>query len=70
MNITVHFSKEEEKILRSIANAKNTNISVYIREVVNEKIEEEIDKGLYKKAISIKNDDNSEFIAWDEALKS
>lgn len=69
MSITVRFDKEEEEILRSIVDAKDTTISVYIREIINEKIEEEIDKELYKKAMNIKNDDDSEFIPWDEALK-
>jgi len=69
MSVTVRFSKEEEEILRNIVDAKNTNLSVYIREVINEKIEEEIDKELYKKAMNIISDDNSEFIPWDEAMK-
>lgn len=69
MSITVRFSKEEEEMLRNIVEAKDTNISVYIREVINEKIEEEIDKELYKKAMEIKMDESAEYISWDEALE-
>lgn len=33
------------------------------------KEEEEIDRELYKKAMDIKSNDNSEFIPWEEAVK-
>lgn len=67
--ITVRLDKEEEDILRNIVDAKNTTISVYVREVLNKAIEEEIDTELYKQAIKIIHDDNAEYVEWDDAME-
>lgn len=67
MSITIRLEKDEEEILRSIVEAKNTNMSVYIRDIILEKIDEEIDREMYKKAVKVMEDDDTEFISWEEA---
>ncbi|CAM4180189.1 type II toxin-antitoxin system RelB family antitoxin [Lacicoccus alkaliphilus] len=67
MSITIRLDKEEEEILRGIVEAKNTNMSAYIREIISEKLDEEIDREMYKKAVEIMEDDDTEFVSWEEA---
>lgn len=67
MSITIRLDKEEEEILRGIVEAKNTNMSANIREIISEKLDEEIDREMYKKAVEIMEDDDTEFVSWEEA---
>lgn len=67
MSITIRLEKEEEEILRGIVEAKNTNMSVYVRELISEKIDEEIDREMYKKAVKVLEDNGTEFVSWEEA---
>lgn len=67
MSITIRLEKEEEEILRGIVEAKNTNMSVYVRALISEKIDEEIDREMYKKAVKVLEDSGTEFVSWEEA---
>lgn len=67
MSITIRLEKGEEEILRGIVEAKNTNMSVYIRDIISEKIDDEIDREMYKKAVKVMEDDDTEFVSWEEA---
>ncbi|WP_031548039.1 type II toxin-antitoxin system RelB family antitoxin [Salinicoccus luteus] len=67
MSITIRLDKDEEEILRGIVEAKNTNMSMYIREIISEKIDEEIDREMYNRAVEIMEDDDTEFVPWEEA---
>ncbi|SOC42312.1 type II toxin-antitoxin system RelB family antitoxin [Salinicoccus kekensis] len=67
MSITIRLEKEEEEILRGIVEAKNTNMSAYIREFISEKLDEEVDKEMFKKAMKIMENDDTEFVSWEEA---
>lgn len=67
MSITIRLEKGEEEILRSIVETKNTNMSAYIRDIISEKIDEEIDREMYKKAVKLMEDDDTEFVSWEEA---
>src|SRR5699024_3501098 len=66
MSITIRLEKEEEEILRGIVEAKNTNMSVYVRELISEKIDEEIDREMYKKAVKVLEDSGTQFVSWEE----
>lgn len=67
MSITIRLDKDDQDILRGIVEAKNTNMSAYIREIILEKIDEEIDREMYKKAVKVMKDDNTEFVSWEDA---
>lgn len=42
-------------------------MSVYIRDIISEKIHEEIDREMYKKAFTLMEDDDTELVSWEEA---
>lgn len=67
--ITIRLKPEDEKLLRSIAEAKNIGLSTYVRELVEKEIEEEIDRELYEKAVKILEDEDAEYVGFDEAMK-
>ena len=55
--ISFHLDDCDEKIIRNYAKSKNMSISSFLRSVVVEKIEDDIDDELYKQAlIESKND--------------
>lgn len=59
--ISVQLGEEDEKILRHIVKEQQTTISAYIRQMIEDKIEEEIDKKLYQQALKkIEADDYEE----------
>ncbi|MBQ1300607.1 MAG: CopG family transcriptional regulator [Erysipelotrichaceae bacterium] len=51
MTISLRFSEEDTKLIEDYARANNLNVPDFIRQAVIEKIEDEIDLTVYRRAL-------------------
>ena len=65
--ITLRINDDDNNLIRNYAKDKNISISELIRQAVLEKIEDEIDLDLYKKAMKEHNE-NPQDISFDEMM--
>lgn len=66
--ISLRIDPEEEKLIKEYAKTKNTSVSALFRDSVLEKIENEIDLGLYNQAMK-DHEDNPQSISFEDMLK-
>ena len=52
MNFTLKLSDEDTKLLKELAQKNNLSVSEFIRQIVIEKIEDELDLKEYNKALN------------------
>ena len=66
--ISLRIDKQEEKLIKEYAKAKNISVSALFRSAVLERIEDEIDLGLYNHAIA-EHKENPQAISFEEMIK-
>lgn len=66
--ISLRIDSEEIKLIKEYAKAKNISVSALIRNSVLEKIEDEIDLGLYNEAMKEYNK-NPQSISFEDMLE-
>lgn len=66
--ISLRIDSEEDKLIKEYAKAKNISVSALIRNSVLEKIEDEIDLGLYNEAMKEYNK-NPQSISFEDMLE-
>lgn len=67
--VSVRINVDDEGILRDMAEFKGVSFTELMRTMIENQIEEEIDKELYKRAIEVESNENDESISWEEALE-
>lgn len=66
--ISLRIDSEEEKLIKEYAKSKNISVSALFRNSVLEKIEDEIDLGLYHQAMK-EHKENDQSISFEDMLK-
>ncbi|MEG0268571.1 MAG: DUF6290 family protein [Carnobacterium sp.] len=66
--ISVRINSQEEKLIEEYANSRNMTVSTLFRESVLEKIEDDINLGLYRQAMK-EHKENSQKISFEDMLK-
>lgn len=66
--ISVRIDSQEEKLIKEYAKSKNMTVSALLRESVLEKIEEDINLGMYHQAMK-EHKENSQSISFEDMLK-
>lgn len=66
--ISLRIDNHEEKIIKEYAKANNVSVSALFRNSVLEKIEDEIDLGLYYQAMS-EHKENPQNLSFESMLK-
>lgn len=66
--ISLRIDSQEEKLIKEYAKSKNITVSALFRNSVLEKIEDDIDLGLYHQAMK-EHKDNSQSISFEDMLK-
>ena len=68
MTISLRFSEEDTKLIEDYARANNLNVPDFIRQAVIEKIEDEIDLTVYRRALD-ESEKNPKAYTLDEVEK-
>ncbi|MBR2792468.1 MAG: CopG family transcriptional regulator [Erysipelotrichaceae bacterium] len=68
MTISLRFSEEDTKLIEDYARANNLNVPDFIRQAVIEKIEDEIDLTVYRRALD-ESEKNTKTYTLDEVEK-
>ncbi|MGO4961416.1 type II toxin-antitoxin system RelB family antitoxin [Jeotgalibaca porci] len=66
--ISLRLDEQEDKLIKEYAKTKNISVSALIRSSVLEKIEDEIDLGLYNQAMK-EHRENPQSISFEDMLK-
>lgn len=66
--ISLRIDNEEDKLIKEYAKANNISVSALFRNSVLEKIEDEIDLGLYNQALA-EHKENPQSISFEDMLK-
>lgn len=66
--ISLRLDEQEDKLIKEYAKTKNISVSALIRSSVLEKIEDEIDLGLYNQAMK-EHRENLQSISFEDMLK-
>ena len=66
--VSLRIDNQEDKLIKEYAKANNISVSALFRNAVLEKIEDEIDLGLYNQAMSDHNQ-NPQSISFEDMLK-
>lgn len=66
--ISLRIDNEEDKLIKEYAKANNISVSALFRNSVLEKIEDEIDLGLYNQAMA-EHKENPQSISFEDMLK-
>ncbi|WP_034551775.1 type II toxin-antitoxin system RelB family antitoxin [Carnobacterium funditum] len=66
--ISLRIDSQEEKLIKEYAKTKNISVSALFRNSVLEKIEDEIDLGLYNQAME-EHKEHSQSISFKDLLK-
>lgn len=66
--ISLRLDEQEVKLIKEYAKTKNISVSALIRSSVLEKIEDEIDLGLYNQAMK-EHRENPQSISFEDMLK-
>lgn len=66
--ISRRLDEQEDKLIKGYARTKNISVSALIRSSVLEKIEDEIDLGLYNQAMK-EHRENPQSISFEDMLK-
>lgn len=66
--ISLRIDNEEDKLIKEYAKANNISVSALFRNSVLEKIEDEIDLGLYNQSMA-EHKENSQSISFEDMLK-
>jgi len=66
--ISLRIDSQEEKLIKEYAKSKNITVSALFRNSVLEKIEDDIDLGLYQQAMK-EHKENSQSISFEDMLK-
>ena len=65
--ISLRLDEQEDKLIKEYAKTKNISVSALIRSSVLEKIEDEIDLGLYNQAMK-EHKENPQSISFEDML--
>ena len=66
--VSVRINSQEERLIEEYAKSKNMTVSTFFRESVLEKIEDDINLGLYRQAMK-EHKENSQNISFEDMLK-
>lgn len=66
--ISLRLDEQEDRLIKEYAKTKNISVSALIRSSVLEKIEDEIDLGLYNQAMK-EHRENPQSISFEDMLK-
>ena len=66
--ISLRIDEKEDRLIKEYAKTKNISVSALIRSSVLEKIEDEIDLGLYNQAMK-EHRENPQSISFEDMLK-